>query len=65
MEIKTVYKIIVPPSGYIETYEESEALASGLEYITYEREVMTAEEMKAKLDADILAAQENNTQETE
>lgn len=65
MEIKTVYKIIVPPSGYIETYEESEALASGLEYITYEREVMTAEEMKAKLDADILAAEENNTQETE
>ena len=65
MEIKTVYKIIVPPSGYIETYEESEALASGLEYITLEREVMTAEELKAKLDADILAAEENNTQETE
>ena len=65
MEIKTIYKMIVPPSGYIETYDESEAIASGFEYITLEREVMTAEEKQAQIEADLLAAEENNTQEIE
>lgn len=64
MEIKTIYKIIVPPSGYIETFEESEAIASGLEYVTYEKEVMTIEELKAQHDAYMqsMIDAENNTE---